>query len=503
MKFHICLWLALCVPTLVCCSQRSVLGDDVLSVRDTNQDGVLSGKEAYGLKSLDSDQDDEISAAELSEGLDAWRLKLTAVDESTFKTLDMNEDGRLSGTEQAGYEFCDLNSDGRITEQEYREALAQRRAALAALPRDQMEQVVADFMRQLDLNEDDRLSGTEFFGLERYDANNDRRVTKDECELGLVLDAIAGSSSASPGSRVKPPKPSPGPPAEKADNAVQLLVDAANSQDASAVISEMRPELLGIVDEVMLQFIIEFVHKHHGTIQHVEKSAIETRKGDDPNETKLAANVHCEKDKLRITATLYDNKLLGFQYDSPAVDTVNTELYSELSQSIGNEDGLATRFAVYYSPTCRDQILAILNSKDDEAIAMFHPQVQESIGKDSFTTVFELLRKNCDASAKIEIETFAVEIDKDGNGSFLLGHRVTGTKGAEIVTTGFQIVGMKAAMVSVAVAPADESAAEPSPLQKLVDEAWKKLDGKTDDDDAVAPPAAPGELPLPAPPRLN
>jgi len=500
----------LVLAVIVCGTRPCALADEILTLRDTNSDGVLSGREAYGLKLLDEDGDGEISETELRTGVTAWRQKLRAAEKTIFGMLDANEDGRLSGTELVNYEFCDLNGDGRVTEQEYLVALGQRRDALAALTRDLMRQTVEQYFRQLDQNEDDRLSGNEIIGIERYDLNSDKRIILDECEQGLVLDAISGSHPAGEDLPVKPPGSLPLMPVQNSDNPIQILVQAANTQDPKELLAHLRPELNEVLDVVMLQYIVEFVHKHHGKIQPVDKSAIETRDGDEEGTKKLAANVRCEKEKLRINATVYDGKILGFKFDSEAVDLVNDELFQDLSASLGREDGLAIRFATFYSPIGEKLISNILHKKDAAAVAMFHPMVQESIGVEAFTGVFDALRAACKKSAMVEIESFLVEQDKDGDYKFLIRHRVTDGDAAEIVTTGFQIIGLKAALVSVSVAAAESTEAEPSPLQKLVKEAWEKLDREakkptgTDDDDVTPPPVAPTESPrLPAPPRLD
>ena len=465
---------------LICLASEG-LAEDAFTVRDTNADGVLSGREAKGLKVLDKDGDDEISESEFRNSIASWHKQVAETDDANFKVMDRNEDERLSGNETKNYEFCDLNNDGRITRKEYDQALADRRLALAALSAEQLQLSADEYFRILDVNEDGRISGTESAGLNRYDTDSDGRISKEECSHGTLMDALSASA---PVAQDTVPDPAPDSVPAMADNPIQWLTDAANSQTTDTLLANMRPELVGLMDEVILQYIVEFVHKHHGRIQAVPASQIQSKKGDNPEQTEFSASVRCAKGKLRLIATLYEDKLLGLQYESPAIDQLDSELYKELGDSLGQEDGLTARFAKFYSPMCRQLINSVLESKDDEAFAMFHPSIQAQLGKDAFVTVFELMREKCGTEYKIEMESFVVEEDKDGDHSFKLSHRVTGLNPPQILTAGFQIVGMKAALVSIAIAPAEggDADAKPTTLAQLINDAWNKLDSDAKSD---------------------
>jgi hypothetical protein len=86
--------------------------------RDSNGDGVLSGREAEGLASYDQDGDGEISLAEFQAGRAATRPAAgldRAAAEAKFRSLDGNRDDRLSGTEMKGLEHMDADGNQRIT----------------------------------------------------------------------------------------------------------------------------------------------------------------------------------------------------------------------------------------------------------------------------------------------------------------------------------------------------------------------------------------------------
>jgi len=125
----ICFWLA--VPPDAWC-QEPARGDLAEFKRlDQNEDGYLSGREALGLSSADTNRDGRISRAEweMSVPLDRLRTGTTAEAEAWFSARDINEDGRLTGTESRGLQSLDLDQDGRIPRSEFLAALKLPQAA--------------------------------------------------------------------------------------------------------------------------------------------------------------------------------------------------------------------------------------------------------------------------------------------------------------------------------------------------------------------------------------
>lgn len=98
-------------------------------------------------------------------------------DAAAFAELDGNEDGRLSGTEMSGIEKYDVNGDRRITREEFLEGKAKERPTNPT--KDD-----AKFFAERDVNEDGWLSGRETKGLEAFDTDSDGEVTKEEFLAG-------------------------------------------------------------------------------------------------------------------------------------------------------------------------------------------------------------------------------------------------------------------------------------------------------------------------------
>lgn len=95
---------------------------------DQNEDGVLSGKEVQAVRAYDADGDGEVSLREFRTGRARDQIKTTAEKSpigsrtdanSLFQSLDMNEDGVLSGKELRGYEKRDSDGNGEVTQAEF------------------------------------------------------------------------------------------------------------------------------------------------------------------------------------------------------------------------------------------------------------------------------------------------------------------------------------------------------------------------------------------------
>lgn len=86
---------------------------------DVTEDGFLSGKEAAPFKRFDTDGNGRITKAEFLEGMLKEQKDADSSPESVFKSLDVNEDERLTGTELATVRHLDSNGDGRVTREEF------------------------------------------------------------------------------------------------------------------------------------------------------------------------------------------------------------------------------------------------------------------------------------------------------------------------------------------------------------------------------------------------
>ena len=98
---------------------------EALRLRDANADGVLSpsefsgGAKLFGI--LDADGNGQLTAGELSRGLESFLIHLNArtAAEKAFAFGDANSDGRLNASElgagEADFARIDLNRDGYVT----------------------------------------------------------------------------------------------------------------------------------------------------------------------------------------------------------------------------------------------------------------------------------------------------------------------------------------------------------------------------------------------------
>lgn len=158
--------------------------DEVFSTLDANEDGVLSGKEAATVRQFDADQDGEVTKDEYLAGIvSEQKQQLSINDDKLFAERDTNEDGVLSGTEIKGFEKYDADSDGEVSRQEFDQGRAADRRKLAE-PSEEQTRLLREMFRTLDTNEDGRLSGKEMVGYEQLDLDGDRRISEKEYLAG-------------------------------------------------------------------------------------------------------------------------------------------------------------------------------------------------------------------------------------------------------------------------------------------------------------------------------
>jgi len=459
------LWAGRFAPALVVAAVAwgsvSPVFADVFESLDSNEDGVLSGKESAGLKFLDNDEDGEISRGEFDQGVAAHIQRLEQGDSESFAKLDQNEDGRLSGKELRPVAFTDVDGDGRVTLDEYRDGLRRRRAELAGRDAKALRATSEAEFAKLDITEDGRLSGTELAGAAHYDLDGDGRVTRDEFLSGMMLDALAGGAPG-PG-----PSPDPGPaPRETgknvtAESIVAATVDAINRQDGRKVVAMMHPELKKLVDEPLFAYLLFALKRQHGEVREPAAEMIERSAPGEDGSANVIAPILCDEGEIKLHLTLAQNQFLGFQFETPVNDALQTLLAKDLVESEEWQD----RFAKGYSPRCQKLIRHGVAGEVDEAIAMFHPQVIESVGRDKYEAVLGILRDRVGGVKSIELETFGNEQDESNNLFMTISHRLTGEKLVLIVENRLQFVGMSAALVSIATkAPEDSGPVPPAPM---------------------------------------
>ncbi|MBC7816580.1 MAG: hypothetical protein IAG10_06810 [Planctomycetaceae bacterium] len=163
-------------------SNSSFAGDaEAFAKRDVNDDGVLSGKEAAPFLLFDTDSDGEVTKTEYVAGVTKLRKQMLVLpDEELFSVHDKNEDGVLSGTEMIAFEVYDADGDGELTLKEFKSGRDTERKPAGP----SREELLRRF-REFDKNEDGRLSGKEMVGYEKLDSDGDRRVSEKEFVAGF------------------------------------------------------------------------------------------------------------------------------------------------------------------------------------------------------------------------------------------------------------------------------------------------------------------------------
>lgn len=173
-------------------------------IRDKNADGVLSGNETKGIEQKDANGDGKITYAEYRGAATNEIKDLAELGRKLkFRSLDENKDGVLTGTEATGLRRLDKDGDGRITEKEYLKGLA-------AEDRDKQDLKHDKEFKSLDINEDDVLSGTEAKNLGAFDADKDGKVTRQEYLDGRAKGVTPPLGVLFGGGKIKPMFPRPG-----------------------------------------------------------------------------------------------------------------------------------------------------------------------------------------------------------------------------------------------------------------------------------------------------
>jgi len=147
---------------------------------DVNEDGRLSGTEVTDqVRPFDADQDGRVTREEY---LAATAKPSKEAAEKQFQERDINQDGVLSGTERRGLEKADADSDGEVTKQEFLAAAAPSAGgpSRSGPSREALYAKAKELFAELDATKDYRLSGTELDTVKSYDLNSDGRMYLDE-----------------------------------------------------------------------------------------------------------------------------------------------------------------------------------------------------------------------------------------------------------------------------------------------------------------------------------
>ena len=440
--------------------------DDAFERQDSNQDGVLSGREATDLKLLDQDGDGEISEAEFNDAASEQKEQATRQALQLFEDRDANGDQRLSGTEMSGYEEFDKNGDRRLTEIEFKTGFASADSEIRNMSFPEIRKTAADRFSKIDINEDDRLTGTEAAGSGHFDRNADSRIVKEEFILGLIL------STASPDS-VSPDNPMPARPTKDEGihkalaDFVKALDDAGN---AKLITSALHSSIVHQVDLPILEYALTYAKTSHGKMKLPPKSQIHVstlENGDVDATTEL----NCEKGALKLAMHLSQGKIVGFTMDSPELQEVETSLYQDLLK-----DELQQRFANFYAIIAEGPLESIMKGEDDVAAAWIHPSVVEEVGRDKFYGLFQQIRDRLTEVKSTELETFKTEVGTDNIRTFTVTQIVTGTSSVQRYATTFQCVGMDAVVTGLSIENMTDITPAPGPKPVMPADADKTGD---------------------------
>jgi len=439
---------------------------DPFELQDSNKDGVLSGREATDLKSLDQDGDREISLAEFTEAAKEQQTQATRLAKQMFADRDANKDGRLSGTELSGYEDFDKDGDRRLTEIEFKTGFASADSEIRNMPVAEIRKTAADRFSKIDINEDGRLTGTEAGGSGHFDRNADNRIVKEEFIIGLIL------STASPDS-MSPDDPMPSPPAteelvhQTLANFINAFDDVAN---AKLITGELHTSIVHQVDLPIFEYALKHAKASHGKLKLPPKSQIRLstlENGDVEAETEL----NCEKGAMKLVVRLSQGKIVGFLMDSPELQALETALYQDL---LGEE--LQERFANHYAIIAQGPLKSIMKGEDGVAAAWIHPSVVEEVGRDKFFGLFQQIRDRLTEVKSNELESFKTEVSTDNIRTFTVTQIVTGTSSVQRYATTFQCVGMDAVVTGLSIEAASDVAPTPGPKPVEPPDADKSAD---------------------------
>jgi Ca2+-binding EF-hand superfamily protein len=409
---------------------RGETGNDEFSKLDVNEDGVLSGKEAATVRQFDADNDGEITKDEYIAGMAAEQKRLLSVDDDKlFSERDTNEDDWLSGSEVRGFEKYDADGDGEVSRKEFKLGRAEDRKKIGGPNKEQMARLAAERFRQLDLNEDGRLSGKEMVGFEKLDQDGDRRITEKEFVAGFTGEVSAGDP-------------------------MTAFLDSIRAADAGVLLKAANPEFVKQIDRPVLQFILERVASALGAVDPESKSAMRPTQqpsADDPR-TIYQGQLKFKKGTADAKLMVANGQIVGFSLESPALNDVSDRLHRAMAE----DKDFAKSMADYYTPRCDGFVRLILAGEDEKAFGQYHPDVQRQLGREKVQGVFEFFRDHCGTYKGIELENLRVEFDANGKGlNYKLTHLVKGSKRDFTATTTFQFIGLSAHIVGLSVKAAE------------------------------------------------
>lgn len=161
---------------------------------DENGDRLLTGNELALLSPLAVQHSGRVDLNAFTSAVRTREIAHRAQWLMILADRDGNKDGRLSGNEFSGFESADLDKNSRIDEKEYLQGVREFYGSLSTLSLKAIAEKGSERFQMMDLNADGRLSGTEATFMAASDLSGDQRITKQEYITAGILDVIAAGS---------------------------------------------------------------------------------------------------------------------------------------------------------------------------------------------------------------------------------------------------------------------------------------------------------------------
>jgi hypothetical protein len=424
---------------------------------DANRDGVLSGREAKDLLMLDENKDREISQAEFTAAARKQRAQAVIAANLLFEIRDENQDRRLSGTEMAGIEYFDKNGDRRISKLEFKTCLVNGDPSILDASGATIRKIATERFKKMDTNEDDRVSGTEAESLSHFDQNQDGRLTIEEYITGLILCGEV-ADSLSPDDAI-PTAPNTPIADDEVHKAYASFITALHDIEKVDLIQDwLHESIKHQIDDPILDYALKHAKKSHGDIGLPPKNEIRIASVEG-GDIRAEADLRCKKGKLKLVLQFKEGRMNGFLMDSPEMQGMDKALYRDLQK-----DELQKVFSRRYGIEASFVLTRIMNGED--ALSDVHPSVVEQVGHATFEKLFEQFRTKVGKLNSYEVESFKTELDENDVYSFTVTHIVTGTGVPQRFSTTFQVTGMEAAITGLEISDAADVVPTPEPDPK-------------------------------------
>lgn len=418
---------------------------------DTNQDGVLSGREAKDLLVLDEDKDREISQAEFTAAAKKQRAQAVSYSRLLFYSRDTNQDRRLSGMEMAGAEHFDQNGDSRLSQLEFKIGLVNGGPSIKDASAADIRKIATDQFSKLDTNEDGRVSGTEAEIAASFDRDQDGLLTKEEYTTGLILCAEVADS-------LSPADALPNTPVsnDEVHKAYATFITVLDENEKVDLIQDwLHDSIKYQIDPLILDYALKHAKKSHGFIGLPPMSEVRIATVDG-GDIQAEADLKCKKGKMKLILRFKEGRMNGFMMDSPEMLAMDKALYRDLQK-----DDLKTKFKDQFGFSASLKMLDVLDGKD--VLSSVHPSVVEQVGGATFEKVFEQFRTKVGTLKSHKLESFETESGENEAGSFTVTHIVIGEGVPQRFTTTYQLAGMEAVIVGFEVADAPDYVPAPEP----------------------------------------